>query len=60
MKTTYTIDRKRISKNDLIKKVGAERVKVMTAESWKRQQDEPGEAHQYWIGYGMLEINFGV
>lgn len=60
MKTTYTIDTKRISKKDLIKKIGAERTKRMTEESWARQLEEPNEAHHYWIGYGMLEIKFGV
>ncbi len=58
MKTIYRMDGKKISKKALTEQIGAERVKRMTQEAWETTQEDPYICNDFWIGSGMLNIEF--
>lgn len=58
MKTIYRLDGKKITKKELTAQIGTERVKRMTKEAWETTMEDPNICNDFWIGKGMLNIEF--
>lgn len=58
MKTIYRLDGKKISKKALTEMMGAEEVKRMTKEAWETTMEDPNICNDFFIGKGMLNIEF--
>ena len=58
MKTIYRLDGKKITKKALTEQIGTERVKRMTKEAWETTMEDPNICNDFWIGKGMLNIEF--
>lgn len=58
MKTVYRLDGLRVAKKVLVDKLGAERVKRMTADAVATFRQDPLVQNDFWVGFGMLTIEF--
>ena len=58
MKTIYRLDGKKISKKALTEMMGTERIKKMTNEAWETMMEDPYICNDFFIGHGMLNIEF--
>ncbi len=58
MKTTYRLDGKKITKKKLIELTGADQVKRLTEDAKELFWEDPNIELDYWIGKGMLNIQF--
>ena len=58
MKTIYRLDGKKISKKALTEMMGTERIKKMTNEAWETMMEDPYICNDFFIGNGMLNIEF--
>ena len=58
MRTTIKLDGKRISKKKAIELLGKETVDKYIKEAKKDFMEDPYQLNAWWVGYGMLEIQF--
>ena len=62
MKTIYRLDGKKISKKALAEMMGGregqKRIKKMTNEAWETMMEDPYICNDFFIGHGMLNIEF--
>lgn len=60
MKTTFFLNGHRITKKAAAELLGKERLQQYTREAWERFQIEPGEEQSWFVGAGILTIEFGI
>lgn len=58
MRTTYTLDGKRISKKMLNDLIGEKLVTSATRDAWCTHLEDPQIENTIWVGYGILKISF--
>lgn len=58
MKTTYTLNGKKITKKALKELIGDERVTRATKEALELLREDPLIDNSLWTGHGMLRIQF--
>lgn len=58
MRTVFYIDGKKIAKKELEGKIGKERLKGYISYAKERFMIDPLEQQSWFIGYGMLTIEF--
>ena len=58
MKTSFYLNGKKISKKQVIEKVGEERLKRMLKQAKEEFKNDPYVDNSWFVGNGMLSIEF--